>query len=186
MFSTAENRKLVSSHQMWDRKGSNVSCLSRFLAVLDPQTAVEESIYSSVNHRSRLSDSAGFRSLSDTWEEMKAKAAAGVVFNSGDKLALLQGFTTFPRVPFGQLAEQELWAAVRMGHRGGSTALKLHLSCCCLHFLKEWKCFRSLFKKLLNNFLCVFVCFSLVYFLNILMEGVQSDRFFFLNSFLTS
>lgn len=39
---------------------------------------------------------------------MKAKAAAGVVFNSGDKLALLQGFTTFPRVPFGQLAEQEL------------------------------------------------------------------------------
>lgn len=61
------------------------------------------------------------------------------------KLALLQGFTTFPRVPFGQLAEQELRAAVRMGHRGGSTTLKLHLSCCCLHFLKEWKCFRFLF-----------------------------------------
>lgn len=41
---------------------------------------------------------------------MKAKAAPGVCFflNSGDKLALLQGFTTFPRVPFGQLAEQEL------------------------------------------------------------------------------
>lgn len=31
--------------------------------------------------------------------------------------------------------------------------------------------------------MCLFVCFSLVYFLNILMEAVQSDRFFF-NSFL--
>lgn len=36
LFSTAENWKLVSSHQMWDRKGSNVSCLSRFLAVFGP------------------------------------------------------------------------------------------------------------------------------------------------------
>lgn len=81
LFSTAENWKLVSSHQMWDRKGSNVSCLrADFWLFLDPQTAVEESIYSSVNHRSRLSDSAGFHSLSDTWGENESKSCCWCFF----------------------------------------------------------------------------------------------------------